>query len=62
MSGAGFGVFMWFVLGGGCAQVCADSRAHIPVKLRDQLRASLLSGSPPWFLSLGLSASLELIM
>lgn len=47
---------------GGGAQVCADSRAHIPVKLRDQLRASLLSGSPPWFLSLGLSASLELIM
>lgn len=33
VSGAGFGIFMWFVLGGG-AQVCADSRAHIPVKLR----------------------------
>lgn len=61
MSGAGFGIFMWFVFWGG-AQVCADSRAHIPVKLRDQLRASLLSGSPRWFLSLGRSASLELIM
>lgn len=48
--------------GEGGTQVCADSHAHIPVKLRDQLRASLLSGSPRWFLSLGRSASLELIM
>lgn len=60
MSGAGFGVFMWFVWGG--ALVCANSRACIPMGLRDQPQASLLSGSPPWLLSLGLSASLELTM
>lgn len=41
---------------------CVQIHVHAYPWDSDQPRVSLLSGSPPWFLSLGLSASLELTM